>query len=99
MDTMAIPVKFEGGSIRTHTEDSDQYYAHLLSFAIQTEPGELILNPTYGTLDPLFDDDLTFQVALTAAQFVPEVTVTNVETRADVNGKVGISVNFERNEQ
>jgi len=98
MDTIAIPVRFEGGSIRTHTENTDAYYAHLLSFAIQTEPGELLLNPTFGTLDPTFDDDLRFQVSLTAAQFVPEVSVTSVETRADSGGQAAIQVNFERNE-
>lgn len=99
MDTMAIPVKFEGGSIRTIAEGSDEYYAHLLAFALQTEEGELILNPSFGIQDPLFDDDLTFQMSLVAAQYVPEVSVISVVDQANGQGSARVKVIFERNTQ
>lgn len=99
MDTIAIPVKFEGGAIRTITEGSDEYYAHLLAFALQTEQGEMILNPTFGILDPIFDEDLTFQLSLQAAQYVPEVSVISTVPQPNSQGQVGLKVIFERNEQ
>lgn len=99
MDTMAIPVKFEGGSIRTIAEASDEYYAHLLAFALQTEEGELILNPSFGIQDPIFDEDLTFQMSLVAAQYVPEVSVIGVVDQPNSQGVARIKVIFERNTQ
>ena len=96
MDTIAIPVKFEGGALRTHTEGSDAYYAHLLAFALQTEQGELLLNPTFGIQDPTFDEDLTFQMALVAAQYIPEVNVSKIMPRADETGRVALQIQFER---
>jgi hypothetical protein len=99
MDTIAIPVRFDGGAIKTIQEGSDEYYAHLLAFALQTEKGELILNPTFGILDPVFDDDLTFQLSLTAAQYVPEVSVTSIVPQPNSQGQVGLKIIFERNEQ
>lgn len=99
MDTIAIPVKFEGGSLRTITEGSDEYYAHLLAFALQTEEGEMVLNPSFGIQDPTFDDDLTFQLSLVAAQYVPEVSVISLVEQANSEGRVGMKVIFERNTQ
>ena len=96
MDTIAIPVKFEGGALQTHVEGSDAYYAHLLAFALQTEQGELLLNPSFGIVDPTFDEDLTFQMALVAAQYIPEVTVGKIAPKADDQGRVSLQVQFER---
>lgn len=97
MDTISIPVKLQGGSLKMHEEGSDQYYAHLLTFALQTEKGELILNPEFGVLDPVFDDDLTFELAFTAAQYIPEITVGGVGTVPDADGRVSLQIIFERN--
>jgi len=76
--------------------DDDEFYAQLLATTMQILPGELILRPQYGVRSPEFDAAQTAQFAQLAAQFIPEIQVTDIVTGPLDDGKVKISVEFER---
>lgn len=94
METITLPPKIISGRLKTAADGSDEYYAHLLSFIMLIEPGEFVLNPTFGVGAPEFDEDQIEVFALQAAQYVPEIRVTQTTPQYNDQGRVDIGVSF-----
>lgn len=100
MDALKFPLEFYNGSLRKLTDGSDAYYAQILALAIQINPGELPLTPTYGVEDPTFQPFLTRDLAYTAGAFVPEIIINNALLEQSPDGRVEINISFaQRNQQ
>ncbi len=94
MDTFALPLSFNRGNVTKITDTTDEYYAHLLSCIIRTEPGELPLTPTFGCASPVFGNTEITNLAVTAAKFVPEINVGTVKIISSTSGKSQIQLSF-----
>jgi len=95
MDTIKFPLRFaESGEALRLSDGSDEYYAQMLALAMQIMPGELPLAPDYGTEDPTFSTDSKLTFIATAASYVPEVEISEVEIRQDDFGKTRIDVAY-----
>lgn len=83
------------GSVATHEDGTEAYYAERLALLILTQPGERVLVPSFGLRDPTYDtiDEamLTGQIEL----FGPEVTLTNVDVRAISDTLTEVVVEFD----
>lgn len=99
MNTITLPPKIAGGRLSTAEDASDEYYAHLLSMIMLIEPGQFPLNPEFGVNSPEFDEEQTEIFAIQAAQYVPEISVTQATPRYTDQGNVDIAVTFVRKGQ
>lgn len=86
MDTFSIPFRFVNGLTAKHVEGSDEYYLHLLSMVLQTEPGEMPLDANFGTNDPVFQNISRATILELAAKYVPELNIQNIATILDDDG-------------
>ena len=86
MDTFSIPFRFVNGLTAKHAEGSDEYYLHLLSMVLQTEPGEMPLDANFGTNDPVFQNISRATILELAAKYVPELNIQNIATVLDDDG-------------
>ena len=86
MDMMKFPIKFDRTGLQKHADGSQDYYAQILSIAIQTEPRTHVFSPTFGVLDPSFRGIDRGVFVLNASRFVPEVKITGLRTDIDPNG-------------
>ena len=94
MDTIALPLSFRQGYFEKYTEGTDEYYGFLLSMAMQIEPGELPITVNYGCYSPLFNNQAISNLAIAAAQFVPEIDIVDVNILNVGEGQVRIDVAF-----
>lgn len=67
------------GSLITHLDDSDDYYAGELAMMVLTRPGERELVPDYGIEDAAFGDFDEVELASQVATFGPPVSIKNIE--------------------
>lgn len=96
MNTLSVPFRFtQNGSAAQHDEGSDSYYAHILSNVLQTEPGELALDSSFGTEDPVFQRISRASIVEMAAKYVPEIQVTDISTIIDDNGNEQVVISFQ----
>ena len=96
MSTLSVPFRFTlNGSVAQHVDGSDSYYAHILSSVIQTEPGELALDASFGTEDPTFERINRASIIEVAAKYVPEIQITNISTIIDDNGNEQVVISFQ----
>lgn len=86
MDTFSVPFRFSGGLAVKHEEGSDQYYLHILSMVLQTQPGEFPLDFNFGTLDPVFQKINRATILELAAKYVPELNILQIATVLDDDG-------------
>ena len=96
MDALKFPLSIVNGSFQTISSEDDAFYGQLIALTVQTQPGELILRPTYGVASPEFDAVQTAKFAQLSAQFIPEVNNFDVTTKPLDDGSVDISIGFER---
>lgn len=94
MDTIALPISFRQGYFEKYTDGTDEFYAFLLSMAMQIEPGELPITVNYGCFSPLYDNRSIANLAVAAAQFVPEIDIVDVEVDSFADGRTRIDVSF-----
>lgn len=100
MDALKFPLEFYNGSARKLADGTDEYYAQILALAIQINPGELRLTPTYGVEDPTFQPFLTRDLAFTAGAFVPEIIISDAVIQQGQDGRVEVNISFsQRNRQ
>jgi hypothetical protein len=92
MDTIAFPIKFDGTGLAKHPEGSTDYYKHLLSLAILSEPRRHPFTPNFGINDPSFTNFDKGGFIIQAARYVPEIVITGIAT--EVNPEEDISVVF-----
>jgi hypothetical protein len=94
MDSIKFPLKFDSTGVQKLTEGTDDYYAQLLSIAIQTEPQTHPFSPRFGVYDPTFQGVDRGLFILNAARFVPEVQILELQTSFDTNGKINATFSF-----
>jgi hypothetical protein len=96
MNTLSVPFRFaRSGSVAQHTEGSDFYYSHILSNVLQTEPGELALDSSFGTEDPTFQRINRASIVEMAAKYVPEITINDITSIIDDNGNEQVVISFQ----
>lgn len=86
MDTFSVPFRFADGLAAKHREGSDQYYLHILSMVLQTQPGEMPLDFNFGTNDPVFERINRATILELAAKYVPELNIEQIATILDNDG-------------
>ena len=100
MDTLAIPLRFANGLGETLIDGSDEYYAELLSRLLQIEPGEFPISIYFGIDDPTFSGLNKASLVELAAQFIPEIDITEIVNTIDEEniGEEDLLIYFERAE-
>jgi len=98
MNTIRLPIRFKKESFEMETikDDSDEYFATLIGFAIQIEPSSLPISTFYGTKDPTFDAKQARQVGVQIGNLIPEVRITSVDATPNNNGELNLAIKFER---
>jgi hypothetical protein len=86
METFSVPFRFANGLAVKHAEGSDQYYLHLLSMVLQTQPGEMPLDFNFGTNDPVFERVNRATILEISAKYVPELNIQQIATVLDNDG-------------
>lgn len=94
MDTFSVPFRFSGGLASKHPEGSDQYYLHILSMVLQTQPGEMPLDANFGINDPVFERINRATVMELAAKYVPELNIQQIATVLDNDGVERVVVQY-----
>lgn len=95
MDTFSLPLRFTpSGLAEKHAVNSSQYYLHILSNVLQTEPEETPLDLNFGTNDPLFERINKATVVEVAAKYVPELTINSVSTILSEDGTEQLIISF-----
>ena len=94
MDTFSVPFRFSGGLAAKHAEGSDQYYLHILSMVLQTQPGEMPLDINFGVNDPVFERISRATIMELAAKYVPELTIEQIATILDNDGIERVVVQY-----
>lgn len=96
METIALPLQFSNGRAVVHSDDTDDYYAHILAMCISIEPDELPLTPNFGVNDPTFASVTRASIVELAARYVPEITITSIDSLIEESGQNAIEINFFR---
>lgn len=81
MDTLKFPITFDKGRVGYLTEGSREYYAQILSLAVQIRIGELPLEPIYGISDPTFSTFDKGELFQTLNYYWPEIQVNSIDSR------------------
>ena len=97
MATFRIPLNIVNGSFAKLEDNSIDYQAQALSFAIKTNIGELPLEPTFGIVDPTFDANNVIQTRAIISQFWPEIVIGEfVVGKPTKDGSLSVSISIER---
>jgi hypothetical protein len=96
MDMIKFPIEFDSTGLRKLQSNSHDYFSQLLSVCLLTEPGIHPFTPNFGANDPAFRNIEKSVFIMNAAQFIPEVEVTNIDISSpDLNsGATRVSVSF-----
>lgn len=99
MDAIKFPLKFDSSGLQKLTDGTTDYYSQLLSICMLTEPGTHPMSPQFGAYDPSFRVIDKSIFVLNAAQFVPEVTITNIDIseKDSKDGTMKVAVSFDIN--
>jgi len=93
-----MPIRFTNeagrGQIATIEDGSDEYYATLLGNCLRIEPSELPISTFFGTLDPSFATSTPLRTVQNAARFVPEISITDVTSKTENDGSLGLNITF-----
>lgn len=97
MQMIKFPITFDASGIEKLDEGTTEYYSQLLSICMLTEPGTHPMSPQFGAYDPSFSAIDKSVFILNAAQFVPEVKITNIDIAGQdsTTGAIKISVSFD----
>lgn len=98
MSTFRVPLSFarKGGSAFKLPDGNREYYDQIIGAVIKTEPGELLLDPSFGTKDPIFSKGEPSGFRSTIVGYWPEIIITKFEIGdATSLGAAEISVDYE----
>lgn len=95
MDTFSVPFRFSNGLAAKHAEGSDEYYIHIMTMVLLTEPGGMPLDPEFGTQDPTFEQVDRASLVELASKYVPELSITNITTLITDEGQEDILVEYD----
>lgn len=96
MDAFSFPFRFKNGSPIYLDSETDEYAAQKILTVLQTRPNELPIHPDFGTTDPLFDQTDQAGLYSTIATFFPELSITGIQELLTDDGRVEVSVEFNR---
>lgn len=100
MDTFSIPFRFTANGLAAkHLDGSEQYYLHILSTVLQTEPNEMPLDSNFGTNDPLFERINKATIIEVAAKYVQELEIDSVSDILTENGIEQVIISYRVREQ
>jgi len=86
----------KGGSCLVLAEDSREFYDQLLGTIVNVEPGELPLDPAFGTADPTFTKGEPTGLRSTVAAYWPELIIKNFSLASpDPSGNAALSIDYE----
>lgn len=95
----SFPFRIGGdGTIATVEEGSDQAIEEAIAVAMLTRPGERILVPTFGAVDPAFVGVEAGALQRHLDDFGPHVVVTSVTARQQPPHTETVTVAWERRE-
>lgn len=96
MNTIKLPMSFKSDyTMSTVEEATEEYYSLLLADALRIEPGELPLTTSFGTLDPTFGYSTPLRAVQNAARHIPEISINDVSSTIDKDGKISLQINFD----
>lgn len=98
MSTFRVPLSFarKGGSAFKLADETREYYDQIIAAVIKTEPGELPLDPSFGTDDPAFTRGEPSGFRSTIAGYWPEIIVKKFELGdAASSGEAELVVDYE----
>lgn len=85
----------KGGSSLKLGEDSREFYDQLIGAIVKIEPGELPLDPAFGTADPTFTKGEPSGLRSTVAAYWPEIIIKNISLASpDQSGISALSVDY-----
>lgn len=92
-----FPMRFDKTGIEKLEDGTTDYYSQLLSICMLTEPGTHPMSPQFGAYDPSFTTIDKSIFILNASQFIPEITIRNIDIAAQdsASGSIKISVSFD----
>jgi len=81
VSTFRVPLSFsrKGGSAFKLADETREYYDQVIAAVIETEPGGLPLDPSFGTKDPSFSRGEPSGFRSTIAGYWPEIIVKKFE--------------------
>ena len=99
MQMIKFPIRFDSTGFEKLEDRTTDYYSQLLSICMLTEPGTHPMSPQFGAYDPSFRVIDKSIFILNAAQFVPEVTITNIDIseKDSRDGAIKVAVSFNIN--
>jgi hypothetical protein len=97
MQAFSFPFRFAKGRVPSIDTASDQYAAQEIASIIQTEIGELLITPSFGTDPAEFDQfdiaNLTFDVA----RYFPQIDLESITEAIEEDGTFSVQVSFKQN--
>ena len=97
MATLKHPLSFDAfGGAMVLSEFATEFYDQAIELAIRIQPGELVLDPNFGTEDPTFNVGEPVGLRATLANFWPEITVNSITSSRPLDdGTKPIHVDYE----
>lgn len=84
------------GGVNYSYENSKEFYDQAIYVAMKVNPGQLVLDPNFGTEDPTFDAGEPIGLRATLTNFWPEIAVTSITAgNANKDGTRSINVDYE----
>lgn len=97
MSSIKHPLSFTSfGGVKLVAEESREYYDQAILFAVKISPGELVLDPNFGTEDPTFNLGEPTGLRATLTNFWPEISVNSITSaRPLADGTRPINIDYE----
>lgn len=98
MTTLKFPLEYDdNGSLVVVEDDTDEFYAQLLSLCVMTEPNTHPFSPQFGVSDPTFRDINRGLFMIQAARFFPQIEITSADIQMnEATGNTNLRVSFRR---
>ncbi len=96
MSMLKIPLSLVNGSFKKVDPESLQGKAQIIAFVTKTSAGELPLEPTFGIVDPTFQETNVVQTKAIISQFWPEIIISEFTVdKIKPDGTVSVTVSIE----
>ena len=97
MEAFSFPFRFVNGRVAVVDTQTDAYAAQKIASIIQTDIGELVITPTFGTDPAEFDQFDLANLTYDVARYFPEITIEIVREVLKEDGTVSVEVVFKQN--
>jgi hypothetical protein len=92
---LAFPFRLSpSGHVVTHADGSDECYMAELADLMLTHPGERVMVPEYGVVDPTFGKFDIQELRIKVEMFGPPVSVDTLDTEWETSSKQRVRVGF-----